>query len=83
VLAMTGYKPNYKLLRSLGIEWPEDENRVPRHDKENLESNLPNVYLAGVVCGGMQTNTLFIENTRDHGQKIIEDILRKRQEVLA
>ena len=81
VLAMTGYKPNYKLLRSLGIEWPEDEDRVPRHDKENLESNLPNVYLAGVICGGMHTNTLFIENTRDHGQKIIEDILRKRKEV--
>ena len=81
VLAMTGYQPNYQLLERLGIEIPQDEDRVPRHKADNLESNLPNVYLAGVVCGGMQTNTLFIENTRDHGEKIIQDILRKKEMV--
>jgi len=81
VLAMTGYQPNYQLLERLGIEIPQDEDRVPRHKSDNLETNLPNVYLAGVVCGGMQTNTLFIENTRDHGEKIIQDILRKKEMV--
>ena len=81
VLAMTGYQPNYQLLERLGIDIPEDKDRVPRHKSDNLESNLPNVYLAGVVCGGMQTNTLFIENTRDHGEKIIQDILRKKEMV--
>lgn len=79
VLAMTGYQPNYPLLHKLGIDIPEDEKRIPRHKSDNLESNLPNVYLAGVVCGGMQTNTLFIENTRDHGERIVQDILRKKQ----
>ncbi|NRB63695.1 MAG: YpdA family putative bacillithiol disulfide reductase [Saprospiraceae bacterium] len=83
VLAMTGYQPNYKFLERLGIVWPEDDLKIPRHDQENLESNLPNVYLAGVVCGGMQTNRLFIENTRDHGHIIIEDILRKQKNTAA
>lgn len=79
VLAMTGYQPNYAFLKQLGIIWPQDDHKIPRHDKDNLESNLPNVYLAGVVCGGMQTNRLFIENTRDHGEKILDDIFRKRK----
>lgn len=79
VLAMTGYLPNYNLLERLGIEIPAEEPRIPIHDADTLETNLPNVYLAGVLCAGMQTSKLFIENTRDHGDRIIQNILKKRE----
>lgn len=79
VLAMTGYKPNYPLLEKLGIKFPDDENRVPIHNSENLETSLPMVYIAGVICAGMKTNKLFIENTRNHGTIIIGDILKKME----
>ena len=81
VLAMTGYTPNYDLLRNLGIEIQTDENKIPVHNSETLETNLPRVYLAGVLCAGMQTNKLFIENTRTHGEIIIRDILSKSKVV--
>lgn len=77
VLAMTGYRPNYDLLSSLGLEIPEDETRVPNHNPETLETSLPNVFLAGVVCAGMKTNSLFIENTRDHGTVIAQQVARR------
>lgn len=78
VLAMTGYQPNYDFIRRLGVEIPDDDQQIPVYDKETLETNLPRVYLAGVVCAGMQTSKLFIENTRDHGEIIIENIQQKR-----
>lgn len=74
VLAMTGYKPDYPLLRKLGITFEEDEFQTPRHDPATLETNLPNVFLAGVIAGGMKTNKLFIENTRHHGQLIVSRV---------
>ena len=74
VLAMTGYVPNYTLLENLGLEVPRDEPCIPIHNPETLETSLPNVYLAGVVCAGMETSKLFIENTRDHGELIIGQI---------
>ncbi|MCB0561796.1 MAG: YpdA family putative bacillithiol disulfide reductase [Lewinellaceae bacterium] len=76
VLAMTGYLPNYTLLENLGLEIPQEEPRIPTHDPETLETSLPNVYLAGVVCAGMETSKLFIENTRDHGALIVEQVRR-------
>lgn len=78
VLAMTGYLPNYDFLERLGLEIPEEQPRIPVHDPETLETTLPNVYLAGVVCAGMNTSKLFIENTRDHGDVIMENILKKQ-----
>ena len=79
VLAMTGYRPNFDFLQKIGIEISEDPAREPKYNPDTLETNIPNIYLAGVVCGGMITNKLFIENTRDHGEIIVQDILRKRQ----
>jgi len=79
VLAMTGYQPNYRLLRNLGLEIPEDEDRIPKHDPETLETSLPNVYMAGVVCAGMKTSTLFIENTRNHGDLIAQQVAERVQ----
>lgn len=78
VLAMTGYVPDFSFLQSIGIEChPEDLQ--PKHDPETFETNVPNIYLAGVVCGGMNTNSLFIENSRYHAVNIIRDIIRKSE----
>ena len=74
VLAMTGYSPNYELIENLGIQINSDEFHTPVHDDDTLESNLPGVYLAGVVNGGLKTNKYFIENTRHHANVIIRDI---------
>lgn len=77
VLAMTGYKPNFELLESLGVEFHEDEYRTPVYDSVTMKSSVEGVYLAGVVCGGLKTNKWFIENSRDHAPLIIEDIVSK------
>ena len=74
VLAMTGYSPNYELLDNLGIQIQDDDLKTPVFDEDTLESNLPGVYLAGVVNGGMKTNKYFIENTRHHADVIVRDI---------
>lgn len=79
VLAMTGYQPDFEFLSSLGLTFGAAPDRIPDHNPETLESNLPNVYLAGVVAGGMQTNRLFIENTREHGERIISHVLEVRR----
>lgn len=76
VLAMTGYKPNYTLLERLGVEVSADELKLPIYDPITLETALPNVYVAGVVCAGLETSKLFIENTRDHGETIIRNIMQ-------
>lgn len=77
VLAMTGYQPNYPFLKKLGIAFNEDENQTPIYNADTLESNLSNVYLAGVINAGLHTSKLFIENTRHHGRLIINSILSK------
>ena len=74
VLAMTGYAPNYELLDNLGIQIQEDDMRTPVFNEDTLESNLPGVYLAGVVNGGLKTNKYFIENTRHHADVIVRNI---------
>lgn len=77
VFAMTGYQPNYELLENLGIRISEDEKKVPFYDEKTHQTNQENLYLAGVVCGGMETNKWFIENSRYHADNIIADILAK------
>ncbi len=77
VLAMTGYKPDYSFLEKLGLKFRDDESRTPVFDPDTLETSLPNVYIAGVVCAGLSTSKLFIENTRHHGEVIIKDIKGK------
>lgn len=77
VLSMTGYQPNLQFLRSLGIELSKDEICKPTYSELNYESNVKGVYLAGVICGGMNTHRLFIENSREHAEKIIADINKK------
>ena len=77
VLAMTGYRPNFDFLAKLGIICSADENQSPSYHSETMETNIPGVYMAGVVCGGMNTHSLFIENSREHAVRIFEDIKGK------
>ena len=77
VLAMTGYVPNFALLDQLGVELSLDEKRQPCYDQANQESNVPGVYLAGVVCGGLNTREFFIENSIVHAEQIVKHILSK------
>ncbi|HXB30050.1 MAG TPA: NAD(P)-binding domain-containing protein, partial [Puia sp.] len=79
VLLMTGYQPNFSFLEKLGIELSKDEKRYPSYNKETMESNQKNIYLAGVVCGGMDTHIWFIENSRVHANQIIQNILARKQ----
>lgn len=77
VLALTGYRPDFALLRRFGITLSEDEKLFPAHNPETMETNREGLYLAGVVCGGMDTHLWFIENSRDHAVKIIKHITSK------
>jgi len=74
VLAMNGYRPNYTLLDRLGIEYSKDEACIPVYNEQHLESNRRGIYVAGVVCAGMQTSKLFIENSRVHADQIAQHI---------
>ncbi|AMM51822.1 hypothetical protein TH61_12420 [Rufibacter sp. DG15C] len=78
VLALTGYKPDFDLLRKFGVQLSADDKLYPQHNPETMETNQEGLYLAGVVCGGMDTHLWFIENSRDHAPKIIQHILAKR-----
>ena len=74
VISMTGYQPNLDFLKKIGIELSADEIMKPQYNENSMETNLPNIYLAGVICGGMNTHSLFIENSRVHAERIIEKI---------
>ncbi|HXB09566.1 MAG TPA: YpdA family putative bacillithiol disulfide reductase [Puia sp.] len=77
VIALTGYQPDFSFLRRIGIHLSDDERLQPLYDPQTMETNIPNLYLAGVVCGGMNTHVWFIENSRIHAGMIIRNILSK------
>lgn len=77
VLAMTGYLPGFSFLKEFGISLSQDETANPDYNDETMETNVKNLYLAGVVCGGMNTHSYFIENSREHAKKIIRAIQHK------
>jgi len=76
VFALTGYHPDYDFLRSMGIELATEQHR-PVCDPVTLESNVPGIYVAGVIVAGSRTNEIFIENGRFHGQQIAKDLKQK------
>ncbi len=78
VIALTGYQPNLKFLQSMGISLSDDEVMCPAINNDTHETNVENIFLAGVICGGMNTHRLFIENSREHAVKVINTI-RQRQ----
>lgn len=77
VLAMTGYEPPFEFLRSIGIQFHTDEFHTPVYDEKTMETNVDQLYLAGVICGGLKTNKWFIENSRVHAEMIIQHVKKK------
>jgi thioredoxin reductase (NADPH) len=76
VFALTGYHPDFDLLTALGIEL-EGPDRLPKCDPKTLQSNVPGLYLAGVIVAGSRTSEIFIENGRFHGRQIAQNLERK------
>ena len=76
VLAMTGYQPPFDFMKSMGIAFQNDQFHTPVFNEQTMETNVPHIYLAGVVCGGLQTNKWFIENSRVHAELIMKQIMR-------
>jgi len=74
VMAMTGYHFDFYFLTKIGVRLNDDQYRTPVCDSETYETNRKGIFLAGVVCGGMETSKLFIENSREHAMKIFDSI---------
>ena len=70
VVAMTGWRPDPVLLRSLGVGI-DPESGIPNHDRGTMESDVPGIYIAGVLAAGNNANKIFIENGREHGDRIV------------
>lgn len=81
VLAMTGYLPDYNFFKKIGMEFHDDEYETPIYNEKTLETNISNLYIAGVVKAGKHTSKYFIENTREHAAMILKDILEKRNAI--
>jgi thioredoxin reductase (NADPH) len=77
VIAMTGYQPDFAMLQKLGVKLADPQSSLPVYNPESMETNLPGLYLAGVVCGGMDTHKWFIENSRVHAEQIFRHIANK------
>ena len=77
VLAMTGYTPDGRLLRALGVVF-DPVTGIPRHDPDTMETNVPGVFIAGVLSAGYNANKVFIENGRDHGARVVAAIAAAR-----
>lgn len=76
VVAMTGWRADPRLLRSLGVSI-DDATGIPTHDPATMETDVPGVYIAGVLAAGNNANKIFIENGKEHGALVV-DALRRR-----
>ncbi|HLR40626.1 MAG TPA: YpdA family putative bacillithiol disulfide reductase [Virgibacillus sp.] len=76
VFAMTGYKPDLAFLETIGVNINID-NGKPDFNKTTMETNIPGIYVAGVVAAGYNNNEIFIENGRFHGAMIAKSIKNK------
>jgi len=74
VVAMTGWGADHTPLRALGVEI-DPETGIPTHDKCTMLTNVPGLYIAGVIAAGHNANKIFIENGREHGELIVSDVL--------
>ena len=77
VIAMTGYRPDLDFLSRLGIPL-EGPTKKPVHDSNTMMTPIKGLYLAGVICGGLETHKWFIENSRTHGTQIVAHILENK-----
>lgn len=78
VFAMIGYHPDHGFLTTMGIKIDEQSGR-PLYDSESMETNVPGIYIAGVIAAGNNANEIFIENGRFHGEQIARSILEKEK----
>ena len=76
VFPLIGYEPDFAFFERCSIRL-EGPNRIPSHDLETLESNVPNLYLAGAILGGVEVGRIFIENSRHHASLIAAEIERR------
>lgn len=76
VLALIGYQPNFSWLAKIGLKFSEDTKKIPCYNEQSYETNINNIFIAGVVCGGMITNRWFIENARFHAERVMQTVLR-------
>jgi thioredoxin reductase (NADPH) len=77
LIALTGYRPNFDFLKSLGVQISTDGAQRPNYNPETMETNVSGLYLAGVICGGLETHKWFIENSRIHARIIIQNIMKE------
>ncbi len=75
VIAMTGYQPNFDFLEKMGIALSKDDKKHPTYNPDTQESSRKGIYLAGVICGGMDTHLWFIENSRIHAEMIVRNVI--------
>ena len=76
VIALTGYRPDFKFLKNLGVDFSQDAKQIPSYNPATMETNISGLYLAGVICGGLETHKWFIENSRIHAKMIIKNLTK-------
>lgn len=76
VFALTGYSPDQSVLRRLGVAIDEATGK-PRYDEATMETNVPGLFLVGVIAAGYDANKIFIENGRFHGKAVVDTILAR------
>ncbi|WP_347373054.1 YpdA family putative bacillithiol disulfide reductase [Aequorivita sp. Q41] len=74
VIALTGYQPDFEFIKNLGVHISKDGMQFPHYNPETMETNIKGLYLAGVICGGLETHKWFIENSRIHAKIIAKHI---------
>ncbi|TBW30359.1 YpdA family putative bacillithiol disulfide reductase [Gramella sp. KN1008] len=79
VLLLTGYRPNFGFLQDMGINLSTDGRKIPQYNEETMETNVPGIFLAGVICGGIETHKWFIENSRIHAEMIMDHLSKKEK----
>ncbi len=76
VVAMTGWRADHEPLRKLGVD-VDEATGIPTHDPATMETNVPGLYIAGVIAAGNDANKIFIENGREHGALVVADRIRR------
>ena len=78
VIALTGYRPDFEFLKKLGVQLSHAGYTLPLYSPDTMETNLEGLYLAGVICGGLETHKWFIENSRVHAKIIVDHIIKSQ-----